>query len=54
MSQADIRIKEAAKLGFQNVVLPKKNYDQLQGSIKGIRLFGAESIGDALKMAMPR
>ncbi len=54
VSQADIRIKEAAKLGFQNVVLPKKNYEQLKDSVHGIRLFGAETIGDALKMAMPR
>ena len=54
VSQADIRIREAAKLGFHHVVLPKKNYEQLKGSVQGIRLFGAENIGDALKLAMPR
>ena len=54
VSQADIRIREATKLGFHHVVLPKKNYEQLKGSVQGIRLFGAENIGDALKLAMPR
>ena len=54
VSQADLRIQEAKRLGFENVILPRKNYDQLRGEIKGIRLFPAETAGDALKLAMPR
>ena len=49
-----VRINEAKRLGFEHVVLPMKNYRQLAKEIKGIKLYGAETIGDALKMAMPR
>ena len=31
-----------------------KNYRQLKGSVEGIALYGAETIGDALRLAMPR
>jgi hypothetical protein len=54
VGQADVRINEAKRLGFEHVVLPMKNYRQLAGDIQGIKLYGAETIGDALKMAMPR
>ena len=45
---------EAKRLGFTHVVLPMKNYRQLKGSVEGIALYGAETIGDALRLAMPR
>ena len=54
VSQADLRVKEAKKLGFCNVILPKKNADALRGTVDGIQLFGADHIGDALKLAMPK
>ena len=54
VSQADLRINEARRLGFTHVVLPMKNYRQLKGSVEGIALYGAETIGDALRLAMPR
>ena len=54
VGQADVRINEAKRLGFEHVVLPMKNYRQLAKEIKGIKLYGAETIGDALKMSMPR
>ena len=54
VSQADLRIGEARRLGFAHVVLPMKNVRQLQGSFDGISLYGAESIGDALRLAMPK
>ena len=54
VGQADVRINEAKRLGFEHVVLPMKNYRQLAKEVKGIRLYGAETIGDALKLAMPR
>jgi len=31
-----------------------KNYRQLAGKFKDMELFGAETIGDALKCAMPK
>lgn len=54
VSQADIRIQEAKRLGFENIILPVKNYDQLSGEVNGIRLHPAETIGAALKLAMPK
>lgn len=56
VSQAESRIREAAKLGFKNVILPKKNQDQLKGEglPAGVHLYGAASLGDALRLAMPK
>ena len=54
VGQADVRINEAKRLGFQHVVLPMKNYRQLANDIQGIKLYGAETVGDALRLAMPK
>ena len=54
VSQAELRVAEAKRLGFENVVLPKKNALQLEDDITGIRLFGASTIREALSLAMPR
>lgn len=53
VSQADVRLKEAAKLGFRAAILPKKNADRLKG-IQGVELFGAATLAEALRLAMPR
>lgn len=56
VSQAEGRIREAARLGFSNAILPQKNLEQLKGLDKelGVRLFGAINLKDALAVAMPR
>ena len=54
VSQAEARVNEAKRLGFQQAVLPMKNYRQLSKEVQGIALHGAETIGEALKLAMPR
>ena len=54
VSQAEQRIIEAQRLGFHAAVLPMKNYRQLKGKFAGMELFGADTIGDALKCAMPK
>ncbi|BEU88723.1 DNA repair protein RadA [Selenomonas sp. TAMA-11512] len=54
VGEAERRIREAARLGFTHAVLPKKNADVLEGMKLGITLLGAETIGEALKLAMPR
>ena len=56
VSQAEGRIREAARLGFSNAILPQKNLEQLKGLDKelGVRLFGAVNLQDALAVAMPR
>lgn len=54
VSQADIRVNEAKRLGFEHVILPMKNYRQMAKDVTGINLYGAETIRDALKLAMPK
>lgn len=54
VSQAEVRLREAVRLGFQAAVLPEKNVRQLEGSRIGLQLFPTTTIGDALKLAMPR
>lgn len=54
VSQAELRIKEAARLGFKTAILPEKNARQLKNSVTNIQLLPAATVGDALKLAMPR
>ena len=54
VSQAELRISEAKRMGFRHVVLPKKNYQQIADKAMGIQLYTAESLGDALRLAMPK
>lgn len=57
VSQAEGRIREAARLGFNNIVLPLKNLRQLASldtKALGVKLYGVASLTDALKAAMPR
>ena len=54
VSQAELRVAEARRLGFRAVLLPMKNYRQMDGRYEGVQLFGAENISDALKAAMPK
>ena len=54
VSQAELRVHEAKRLGFSHVILPRKNYEQIAEGVRGIALYGAATIGEALKLAMPR
>ena len=54
VGQADVRLGEAKRLGFRHAVLPMKNCRQLKDDVEGIQLYGAETIGEALKLAMPK
>ena len=54
VSQAETRVNEAKRLGFKAAVLPMKNFRQLSGEVQGIELYGAETVSQALKLAMPR
>ena len=54
VSQAELRVAEARRLGFRAALLPLKNYRQLDGKFNDMELFGVESISDALKCAMPK
>ena len=47
------RLNEAAKIGFRRAIVPKmrKNVDGLP---KGLELLSVRTLGDALKIAVPR
>lgn len=49
ISNADIRIKEAAKLGFTKIILPKRCVDGKRAPA-GVKLYGVTSIGEAMRI----
>jgi len=54
VGQAETRLREAERLGFEAAVLPEKNARALKGTKTGIKLLSAATVGDALKLALPR
>lgn len=48
VSQAVQRVQEAKKLGFTTVILPEVCREQI-GDVKGVRLIGVRSVGDAVR-----
>jgi len=48
VSQSEVRVKEASRLGFKRSLLPKQNQEKMKGA-KGIELIGVSSIQEAMK-----
>ena len=56
VSKARQRVEESARMGFENIILPKKNFaevSKLPTSTK-LNLFPVENLRDAMKISMPR
>ena len=51
VSQAELRVNEAAKLGFKRVILPKKNHSRLKGD-SPIETIGVSNVGESLEMIL--
>jgi DNA repair protein RadA/Sms len=49
VSQAEIRVKEAARLGFKRCLLPKQNEQKVKG-VKGMELIGMNSVQEVIKI----
>ncbi len=49
ISQVEVRLKEASKLGFESCVLPEANKSRIQGDVK-IELYGVSSIKEVINM----
>jgi DNA repair protein RadA/Sms len=47
INQAELRIREAAKMGFRRCLLPERNLAKVE-RIDGIELFGIREVGEAL------
>ncbi|MDI7260869.1 MAG: DNA repair protein RadA [Thermodesulfobacteriota bacterium] len=48
VSQPEVRVKEAARLGFKRILLPKPNQEKVKG-VKGIELIGVRTVGEAIE-----
>ncbi len=47
INQAELRIREAAKMGFRRCLLPERNLAKLD-AVDGIELIGIREVGEAL------
>jgi DNA repair protein RadA/Sms len=48
VSQPEVRVKEAARLGFKRILLPKANQEKVKG-VKVIELIGVKTVGEAIE-----
>jgi DNA repair protein RadA/Sms len=48
VSQSEVRVKEAVRLGFKRILLPTPNQEKVKGS-QGIELIGARTVGEAVE-----
>lgn len=51
VSQPDIRVREAIRMGFTNIILPAKNLDRLEHSSSNVQIHGVRYLSEALKIA---
>ena len=49
VSQAEVRVKEAARLGFKRCLLPKQNEQKVKG-VRGTELIGIDSVQEVMKI----
>jgi DNA repair protein RadA/Sms len=49
VSQSEVRVKEAGRLGFKRCLLPKQNREKMKG-VKGIELIGVNSVQEVIKI----
>jgi DNA repair protein RadA/Sms len=47
ISQSEVRVKEAARLGFKRCLLPKQNQEKIKG-VKNIELIGVRTVQEAM------
>ena len=53
VSKARQRVEESVRMGFTNIILPKKNFNEIK-SVPNVNLLSVENLRDALKISMPR
>jgi DNA repair protein RadA/Sms len=51
ISQAELRIREAAKMGFKRCILPERNLAKLN-PVDGVELVGIQEVGEALDVVL--
>lgn len=50
VQSADKIVKEASRLGYEQVILPLKNAEKIKGDIKGIKVIGVKNIQEAFSL----
>jgi DNA repair protein RadA/Sms len=48
VSQSEVRVKEASRLGFKRCLMPKQNQEKVKGT-QGIELIGVNSVQEMMK-----
>jgi len=49
VSQAEVRVRESIKLGFERCILPKTNRGRMK-KVEAIQLKGVESLGEVVQL----
>jgi len=49
VGQAEVRVRESIKLGFERCILPKTNKERMK-KVEAIQLKGVESLGEVVKL----
>ena len=52
VSQPDIRVREAIRMGFTNIILPAKNLERLEHFASNVQIHGVRYLSEALKIAL--
>lgn len=52
VSQAELRVQEAAKLGFSTVIMPRSNISDAVKKIKGVEVVGISDLREAMQIPM--
>lgn len=52
VSQPDIRVREAIRMGFNTIILPAKNKERLDSDFGGAQIYGVRYLSEALKIAL--
>jgi DNA repair protein RadA/Sms len=48
--QAEMRMKEAAKLGFKRCLLPRSNFERMRKDFSGIETAGVSTVEETLEI----
>ncbi|MBQ9497012.1 MAG: DNA repair protein RadA, partial [Selenomonadaceae bacterium] len=54
VSKARQRVDESIRMGFTNIILPKKNFSEVSKAADKANLLPVNNLRDALKISMPR
>ena len=54
VSKARQRVEESLRMGFTNIILPKKNFSEVSKAADRAKIFSVDNLRDALKISMPR